>query len=263
MNEHALRILEYEKIKQQLMHHTASSLGKGLIHELTPSGDLDKVIKMQEATDEGTTVLRLKGSVPFGGITDVRPALKRSKIGGLLQARELIDLADTIRGARLMKKFILNLIEDQELELPILQECTETIDPPGELERKIRRAIDDQGGVMDSASPALRHIRGQIRTCDSRVKQKLENIVRSSGKMLSETLITIRNDRQVIPVKQQYRASFGGIVHDQSASGATLFIEPQAIVDLNNQLSEARAKERHEIERIYACSLRKPPSTRK
>ncbi|WP_028982757.1 endonuclease MutS2 [Sporolactobacillus terrae] len=250
MNEHALSILDYKKIKQQLMRHTASSLGKGLIHALTPSGELDKVIEMQEATDEGATVLRLKGSVPFGGITDVRPALKRSKIGGLLQARELIDLADTIRGARLMKKFILNLIEDQELELPILQECTETIDPPGELERKIRRAIDDQGAVMDSASPALRHIRGQIRTCDSRVKQKLENIVRSSGKMLSETIITIRNDRQVIPVKQQYRASFGGIVHDQSASGATLFIEPQAIVDLNNQLSEARAKERHEIERI-------------
>ncbi|MCL1630578.1 endonuclease MutS2 [Sporolactobacillus sp. CPB3-1] len=250
MNEHALRILEYEKIKQQLMYCAASSLGKERIAELTPSGSLDTVNRMQEETDEGATVLRLKGSVPFGGITDVRPALKRSKIGGMLQAKELIDLADTIRGARLMKKFIFDLIGNQEIELPILVDLVAQIDPPGGLERKIRSAIDDQGGVMDSASPALRQIRGQIRTCDSRVKQKLESIVRANNKMLSEQIITIRNDRQVIPVKQEYRASFGGIVHDQSASGATLFIEPQSIVDLNNQLSEARAKERHEIERI-------------
>ncbi|SFG44385.1 endonuclease MutS2 [Sporolactobacillus nakayamae] len=250
MNKHALRILEYEKIKQQLMHYTASSLGKSRIADLTPSGDLDEVKRMQGETEEGATVLRLKGSIPFGGITDVRSALKRSKIGGILQAKELIDIADTIRGARLMKSFITDLVEDRALDLPILMELVTAIDPPGSLERKIRSAIDDQGGVMDSASPALRHIRGQIRTCDSRVKQKLENIVRSNAKMLSEQIITIRNDRQVIPVKQEYRGSFGGIVHDQSASGATLFIEPQAIVDLNNQLSEARAKERHEIERI-------------
>jgi DNA mismatch repair protein MutS2 len=250
LNKHALRILEYEKIKQQLMHYTASSLGKSRIADLTPSGDLDEVKRMQGETEEGATVLRLKGSIPFGGITDVRSALKRSKIGGMLQAKELIDIADTIRGARLMKSFITDLVEDRALDLPILMELVTAIDPPGGLERKIRSAIDDQGGVMDSASPALRHIRGQIRTCDSRVKQKLENIVRSNAKMLSEQIITIRNDRQVIPVKQEYRGSFGGIVHDQSASGATLFIEPQAIVDLNNQLSEARAKERHEIERI-------------
>lgn len=250
VNKHALNALEYDKIKQQLMNYTASSLGKSRIETLAPAGDLQTVRRLQEETDEGATVLRLRGSVPFGGISDVRQSLKRSKIGGMLLARELIDLADTIRGIRLMKNFIFDLKEDKELELPILSELVAPMEAPGGLERKIRSAIDDQGGVMDSASTALRHIRGQIRTFDSRVKQKLENIVHSSGKMLSEALITIRNDRQVIPVKQEYRGSFGGIVHDQSASGATLFIEPQSIVDLNNQLSEARAKERHEIERI-------------
>ncbi|TGA99401.1 endonuclease MutS2 [Sporolactobacillus shoreae] len=250
MNKHALKALEYKKIKLQLINYTASSLGKSWIEELQPSGDLAEVKKLQEETDEGATVLRLKGSVPFGGITDVRPGLKRSKIGSILQAKELIDIADTIRGIRLMKSFILDLVESEEIELPILTGLVGEMEVPGGLERKIRSAIDDQGGVMDSASTALRHIRGQIRTFDSRVKQKLDNIVHSNGKMLSEAIITIRNDRQVIPVKQEYRASFGGIVHDQSASGATLFIEPQAIVDLNNQLSEARAKERHEIERI-------------
>lgn len=250
LNEHALKALEYKKIKQQLMDYTASSLGKSRIEQLQPSGDLEEVRRLQEETDEGATVLRLKGSVPFGGITDVRSGLKRSKIGSILQAKELIDIADTIRGVRLIKSFILDLAEDEELELPILTGLAGGMEVPGGLERKIRSAVDDQGGVMDSASTALRHIRGQIRTFDSRVKQKLENIVHSNGKMLSEAIITIRNDRQVIPVKQEYRASFGGIVHDQSASGATLFIEPQAIVDLNNQLSEARAKERHEVERI-------------
>ncbi|WP_010630391.1 endonuclease MutS2 [Sporolactobacillus vineae] len=250
MNDHALKALEYSKIKQQLMHYTASSLGKRRIEQLQPAETLEAVRNLQEETDEGATVLRLKGSIPFGGITDIRPALKRTKIGSMLLAKELIDIADTIRGIRLMKSFILDLAEDQELDLPILTGLVEHMTVPGGLEREIRSAIDDQGGVMDSASTTLRHIRGQIRTFDSRVKQKLENIVHSSGKMLSEAIITIRNDRQVIPVKQEYRGAFGGIVHDQSASGATLFIEPQSIVDLNNQLSEARAKERHEVERI-------------
>lgn len=250
MNEHALKALEYGKIKQQLLRCTASSLGKSRVEALLPFEDLAEADKAQEETDEGATVLRLRGSVPFGGITDIRQALKRSRIGGVLQAKELIDIADTIRGTRILKKFILDTVENEELELPILIELVNGMTVPGGLERKIRSSIDDQGGVMDTASPALRHIRSQIRSYDSRVKQKLENIVRSGGKMLSEAIITIRSDRQVIPVKQEYRTSFGGIVHDQSASGATLFIEPQAVVDLNNQLSEARARERHEVERI-------------
>ncbi|MFT8391826.1 MAG: endonuclease MutS2 [Sporolactobacillus sp.] len=250
MNAHALHALEYQKVKQQLMAYTASSLGKSRIEGLEPASDLPTVRARQEATDEGATVLRLGGSLPFGGISDNRQSLKRAKIGGILMARELIDLADTIRGIRLIKNFIMNLKEDKALTLPILTALIDPMEAPGTLERQIRSAIDDQGGVMDSASPALRHIRGQIRTCDSRVKQKLESIVHANGKMLSEALITIRNDRQVIPVKQEYRAAFGGIVHDQSASGATLFIEPQSIVELNNQLSEAHAKERHEVERI-------------
>lgn len=251
MNAHVLRALEFDKIKQKLAECASSSLGKRLIGDLLPSSRLDEVRDWQAETDEGATVLRLRGHVPFGGITDVRPSLKRAAIGSVLQAKELIDIADMIRGTRLIKKFIFDLSEEGAA-LPILLTIADRIEPEGGLERAIRSAIDDQGGVMDSASTTLRHIRGQIRTLDSRVKEKLDSIVRSHGtqKMLSEALITIRNDRQVIPVKQEYRTAFGGIVHDQSASGATLFIEPQSIVDLNNQLSEARAKERHEIERI-------------
>lgn len=253
MNEHALKILEYEKIKQQLMHYPASSLGKSRIAQLRPVETLAEAEKLQEETDEGATVLRLKGSVPFGGVTDVRPALKHSAIGSVLQGKELIDIADTIRGMRLIKQFILDMAADDEVPaLSILTGIAESLNAPGGVERRIRSAIDDQGAVMDSASTALRHIRGQIRTFDNRVKQKLDSFIHTSGtaKLLSEAIITIRNGRQVVPVKQQYRSAFPGIVHDQSASGATLFIEPQAVVDLNNQLSEARAKERHEVQRI-------------
>ncbi|MFT8871664.1 MAG: endonuclease MutS2 [Sporolactobacillus sp.] len=250
MNEHALHALEYEKIKQQLLRHTASSLGKSRVEVLRPAAELADVEQLQAETEEGATVLRLSGSIPFGGISDGRPALKRAAIGGVLSGHELIDLADTIRGIRRIKTFIINLRDDKQIALPCLSSLVDAMEAPGTLEREIRATVDDQGGILDDASPALRHIRAQIRTNDSRVKQKLESIVRSSAKMLSEALITIRNGRQVLPVKQEYRAALGGIVHDQSASGATFFIEPQAVVELNNQLSEAQAKERHEIEKI-------------
>lgn len=252
MNEHTLKVLEYEKIRQRLRACTASSLGKRRIDRLDPSDDVNEVRQRQEETDEGATVLRVVGPLPFGGITDIRPSLKRSKIGGALSGRELIAIADTIRGGRLIKKFLFDVREDKKLDVPILTGLAAQMEPNGRLERRIRETVDDRGDVMDSASPALQQIRGQIRTYDSRIKQKLDSLIRShtTAKMLSEAIVTIRNGRQVLPVRQEYRTSFGGIVHDQSASGATLFIEPQAIVDLNNRLSEARSRERHEVERI-------------
>src|SRR5699024_2112691 len=138
------------------------------------------------------------------------------------------------------------------IDVPELEQIVAGIFPLTELERKIKGAIDDHGEVMDIASPALRQIRRQIRTSEAAVRSKLENYLRSPDqqKKLSDTIITIRNDRYVLPVKQEYRSSFGGIVHDQSSSGATLFIEPQAVVTLNNELREGKMKERQEIERI-------------
>lgn len=252
--ERILRVLEFEKMKQQLIGHVSSSLGRNKVERLTPSTKVEEVRRWQLETSEGAKVLRLKGHVPLGGITDVTPHVKRAKIGGALAASELIQVASTIYGGRTVRKFIVEMVEEEEVTLPLLYEYAEQLTPLTDVEREIKQCIDDNGHVLDSASSELRTIRQQVRSYESGVRSKLESITRSSStqKMLSDAIVTIRNDRFVIPVKQEYRSSFGGIVHDQSASGATLFIEPQAIVTLNNQLREAKVKETREIERILA-----------
>ncbi|WP_227936653.1 endonuclease MutS2 [Alkalihalobacillus deserti] len=250
--ERVLRVLEFEKMKKQLTGHVSSSLGRQKVLALKPSTDKEEVEKWQKETSEGAKVLRLKGNAPLGGITDVVAHAKRAKIGGALAAHELMEVASTIYGGRRLKKFIVTLVEEEEIDLPLLHLYSEEIEPLTDVEREIKQCIDDNGHVMDSASSELRTIRSQVRSYESSVRSKLESITRSSSsqKMLSDAIVTIRNDRFVIPVKQEYRSSFGGIIHDQSASGATLFIEPQAIVVLNNQLREAKVKEKREIERI-------------
>ncbi|KMK74597.1 endonuclease MutS2 [Alkalihalobacillus pseudalcaliphilus] len=248
--ERVLRVLEYEKMKQQLSEHVSSSLGRKKVSELKPSIEKEQILIWQKETSEGANVLRFKGRIPFGGIYDVNAHTKRAKIGGVLAANELMEIASTIYGGRQLKKFIVELVEEEERELPYLYEHAKTIEPLTHIEKAIKQCIDDNGHVLDSASQALRTIRHQVRSYEASVRSKLEQMTRSSSKMLSDSIITIRNERFVIPVKQEYRASFGGIVHDQSSSGQTLFIEPQAVVTLNNQLREAKVKEQREIERI-------------
>ncbi|WP_257346482.1 endonuclease MutS2 [Pseudalkalibacillus decolorationis] len=251
MNERILRVLEYTKIKEQLLGHVSSSLGKEKINKLVPWTTIEDVKHQQNSTDEGVQVLRLKGHVPLGGIRDIRSSIKRSEIGGILNPEELVDISTTIYGGRRFKRFIEGLLED-EIDLPILANFTGQIVPLTDLEQEINLCIDDNGAVLDSASSTLKTIRQQLRSFESRIREKLESIIRSSKsqKMLSDTIVTIRNDRYVIPVKQEYRSSFGGMIHDQSASGATLFIEPQSVVTINNQLKEAKNKEYQEIQRI-------------
>ncbi|WP_026701442.1 endonuclease MutS2 [Salibacterium aidingense] len=251
MNARVLRVLEYDKMKEQLKEHVASSLGRRKTEALEPYTDLGTARREQKRTEEGAKVLRLKGQAPLGGITDINAHLKRAQIGGTLHAGELLEIADTIYGGRRIKTFIETMVEE-EVDLPQLAELTAPITPLTDLEREIKQSIDEHGGVLDSATPALRSIRQKIRGTEAEIRSKLEQLTRSSGqqKKLSDAIVTIRNDRYVVPVKQEYRSSFGGIVHDQSASGATLFIEPQSVVTMNNQLNEVRGQERQEIERI-------------
>ncbi|WP_394217975.1 endonuclease MutS2 [Halobacillus trueperi] len=247
MNQRILHVLEFKKIIEQLNEQAASSLGKEKTSALKPSSDLEEVRHLQMETDEAGQVLRLKGHVPLGGIFDIKPSLKRTTIGGTLSALECLDVASTIYGGRQLKRFIEDM---EEPEMPILRDMVSTIAPLRDLESEIRNCIDDHGGVMDGASEKLRSIRSKIRTYESRVRDKMESFTKSKSKMLSDAIVTIRNERYVLPVKQEYRGSIGGIVHDQSSSGATLFIEPQTVVDLNNQLQEARVQEKNEIEKI-------------
>jgi DNA mismatch repair protein MutS2 len=246
-----LKVLEYEKVKEQLAKHASSSLGKEKVDQLVPTTSFEEAVKWQDMTDEATIILRLKGNVPLGGIHDIRAFAKRSKIGSTLSPHELLDISSTLYASRQVKKFIEELIEE-ELSIPFLQKYSEKLIVLPDLEKRINYCIGDNGEVLDGASDKLRTLRQQLKTLESRAREKLENIIRSSSaqKMLSDAIITIRNDRYVIPVKQEYRSAFGGMVHDQSASGATLFIEPQSVVEINNTLNETKLKERQEIERI-------------
>ncbi|WP_337019940.1 endonuclease MutS2 [Oceanobacillus massiliensis] len=247
MNERILRVLEFKKIIEQLNSQAATSLGKDQVSQLKPSTDLAEVIQLQQETDEAASIVRLDKAIPLGGITDIRESLKRSAIGGILSGEECLDVANTVYGGRQVKAFIENL---EEPELPVLEELVDRITPLRELEQHIKSCIDDHGHMMDSASAKLRSIRSSIRTYENRIREKLESYTRNNSSMLSDAIVTIRNDRYVLPVKQEYRGTIGGIVHDQSSSGQTLFMEPKAVVDLNNQLHEAISKEQQEIEQI-------------
>lgn len=248
MNQRVLQVLEYNKIIDKLIEQAETSIGKEETSRVVPEIELSKVNVLQEETDEAVQILRLNKAIPFGGIRDVRESLKRSVIGGVLTASECLDIANTVYGGRQVKNFITGLEE----ELPILKDLVDDIASLRELEQAIRRCIDDNGEVLDNASSKLRSIRSQIRAFEANVREKLESYTRSHSKMLSDAIVTIRNDRYVLPVKQEYRAQIGGIVHDQSSSGQTLFMEPRAVVDLNNKLQQAVLNERQEIERILS-----------
>ncbi|RTE08710.1 endonuclease MutS2 [Paenibacillus whitsoniae] len=250
MNKKIIKTLEYEKILHKLAYHAATSLGKEAVEALEPSGDFELVKLRLQATDEAVNVERLKGNAPFGGIRDIRASLHRARIGGMLNPTELLDISTTMFGARRLKRFILAVHE--EYSLPMLKEKVELLTENKPLEDKINACIDENAVVVDSASPELGRIRSELRTGESRVRERLEQMIRNSSvqKMLQDVLITIRNDRFVIPVKAEYRSSFGGMIHDQSASGATLYIEPDAIVQLNNKIRELKFKEEAEIEKV-------------
>ncbi|MDP4085372.1 MAG: endonuclease MutS2 [Bacillota bacterium] len=251
MQQKALKVLEFDKVKEQLWEHATSSLGRERVRNLLPSISFDEVVKLQAETDEAATVIRLKGNVPLLGIHDIRANIKRSVIGSVLSPFELVQIASTIHSSRQMKRFIEEM-GDEGVQIPILLEQVSKVIPLTNLEQTIKNAIDESGEVLDSASELLRSLRNQLRSNEARVREKLESMIRSSNaqKMLSDAIVTIRNDRFVLPVKQEYRGHYGGIIHDQSSSGQTLFIEPQAIVQLNNQLQDIRVKEQLEIERI-------------
>lgn len=250
MNDKALHTLEYDKIIRRLTEACATSLGKERAQQLRPTRDLREAARLLRETDEAVRASALKGAAPFGGIVDVRPQLSRAKLGGMLQPADLIDIAQLITGIRKLKRYVATVAE--EAQVPLLEDLCEPLTDCKPLETEIRRCIDEQGDVLDSASSELASIRRDIRIGEGRAREKLESMIRTGSvqKMLQEALITIRGDRYVIPVKQEYRAHFGGIVHDQSGSGATLFIEPEAVVQLNNKLRELKLREQKEVERI-------------
>lgn len=250
--ERALRTLEYYKIREEVSNYCTSSIGKSHIDNLIPSVDFVEVTKLLEEMDEGMSILRLRGNVPMGGMTDIRPHAKRAQIGGMLSPTELMEIASTIRASKILRQFLENVAESEDVKIPHFLQKKEDIPILTALEHEINDCVDENGSVLDSASSTLRSIRQQLRIQVSRVREKLESYTRgaNAAKMLSDSIITIRNDRYVIPVKSEYRSHYGGIIHDQSSSGQTLFIEPSAVVQINNDIRSLKVKEQEEINRI-------------
>ena len=251
MEQWTLKSLEYEQVKEIVKNEAATVLGKEKVSQLTPSGQADQVKHRLQATQEGMDLIRLKGDLPLGGVRDIRAAVRRAEMKGVLTEAECLDIASTISAGRKVKSF-LRQVEEEEAPLPILRGLTEQVESLDWIEKEILQSIDDQGVVKDQASPGLGKIRSRIGEAKRQIQQTLQGILRNSHytKMMQEAIITQRFDRYVIPVKQEYRSQFPGIVHDQSSSGATLFIEPEAVVSWNNRLRQLELSEKQEVEKV-------------
>lgn len=252
METRVLKTLEFDKIRDMVATHCTSFAGRSYIENLVPVSEFDEVVRLLEEMDEGLSILRVRGNVPMGGISDIRPHAKRAQQGGMLSAYELMEVANTIRASRVLRQFIEAIVADEDIDIPHFIAKKDLIPILTGLEHEINACIDDNGYVVDSASGSLRSIRQGLRVQESRVREKLESYTRgrNAAKMLSDAIVTIRNDRFVIPVKAEYRSHYGGVIHDMSSSGQTLFIEPDAVVQANNEIRRLKMQEQEEIEKI-------------
>lgn len=248
MEAAVLSTLEYDKIRDMLAARTGSVMGRELAHELVPVSEAQQVKKRLAETAEARGILNHIATVPLGGIRDVRSTLKKAELGAILEPHELLAVASTLYAARRIKAFFADL----SIEASLLALRASQIMVLRNIETVIEATVNEHGVIRDDASSELLKLRREIKQAQSRVKEKLDNILRSGEyqKYFQDALVTMRGDRYVIPIKQEYRNNFPGIVHDQSASGATLFIEPMAIVNLNNDIKQLITAEKHEIERI-------------
>ena len=250
LKEKALRILEYNKIIEMLCESTVSGMGRDIAADLKPSGDLNEIKELLQETTEAVNLILKKGSIPIGGVQDIRTAMKKVRLGSALEPGELLKVSDTLRAARGLKAF---MKEDKgEESFPIIEYYIETLSAYKNIEDRINSAIISEEEIADNASPQLSGIRRKVKERTASMRDKLNHMISSSAyqKYLQEPIITVRGDRHVIPVKQEFRTNIPGIVHDQSASGATLFIEPMAIVEMNNDIKKLKIDEENEIERI-------------
>jgi len=250
MDKRTGEILEFDKIAQFLAARTATSFGRELAETLAPVTDIALIGEWQKETSEAKALLGYAPEVPFGGIKNLRPYLRRAAVGGALEPGELLDVADTLAGSRRLRDFL--GAEETAERHPRLAGLASEIGVYNSVENGIRACINDYGEVVDAASEELGRLRRQVRTANSRIKERLDAFLHAAAnqKMLQEPIVTLRGDRYVIPVKQEYRGQVPGIIHDQSASGATLFIEPLAVVEANNDLRQLLLKEKQEIQRI-------------
>ena len=255
MNKKALKTLEYDKIIDKLTALADTSQGKELCAKLLPQTDIILIKQAQEETSDGLTRLFRKGSISFAGIYDIRSSIMRLEIGSSLGAGELLHISSTLDATLRVKAYGGYSSGDEEEDELIEDSLTDhftNLEPLTPLNKEIKRCIISEEEIADDASPELKNIRRNIKNTNDRIQSDLTSILHSSKDMLQESIVTTRNGRYCLPVKSEYKNRFQGMIHDQSATGATLFIEPMAIVKLNNELKELAIREQKEIEKILA-----------
>lgn len=248
--EKSLTTLELPAVLEMLAAEAVGDTAKEQARALKPSTEPAEVRRRQEETNAAKTMMVVRGSPSFSGVKDVRPSLARADLGGALNTRELLDIARVLQCARLVRGYI---TDDTVGKTPI-DHLFYALHANKFLEEKISTSISGEDEIADGASPELANIRRQMRSAAARARDALQKIISSPGyaKALQEPIITMRQDRYVVPVKAEHKGAVPGLVHDISASGATLFIEPMAAVKANNELRELSAKEKLEIDRILA-----------
>ena len=271
MNQKALKTLEYTKIITQLESHAASPLGKSLCRELSPSSDLEEIRTRQAQTTDAVNRVRLKGSVSFSGLREIGGSLKRLEIGSSLSIPELLSISSVLTVASRAKAYGRRDTEDPPVFTPrfpgqkppkqaevaeyvpdSLDPLFQSIEPLTPLNNEIKRCILSEDEIADEASPGLSRVRRSIKAAADRIHTQLNSILNSHRTYLQDAVITMRDGRYCLPVKAEYKNQVSGMVHDQSATGSTLFIEPMAIVKLNNEIRELEIQEQKEIEAVLA-----------
>jgi DNA mismatch repair protein MutS2 len=252
MNKKILDVLAFDQVKQLVSQYLVTAQGKEELAKLAPSADAQQIATWLAETADALKVQRLRGGIPVPKIENIRPQMKRIEIGADLNGVELAQVGRVLVTANELKRFFEDLA-DSEIEFERLYDWNKQLVTLPTLSRRLKEAVDEDGRLTDEASSELRTIRQNIRRSEKTIRETLDGLVRGgNAKYLSDTIVTMRNERYVIPVKQEYRGVFGGVVHDQSSSGQTLFIEPKQVVDQNNRLRQHQIAERTEIERILA-----------
>ena len=252
MNNKVLQTLEYDKIKLQLNDFLSTPTGLQEANELQPVSDVDLINHWLAETADAVLIDRLKGGIPLSKLSDITPHLKRLNIEASLSATELSEMSLVLRNTSTIASFF-EQMQDEAIgeSLRVLPEQAKNLVTLPDITRQIQIAIDSSGRLNDEASYELKHVRDRINGTEQAVKNQMQAYTRGkTAQYLSDPIVTIRYDRYVLPVKAEYRSQFGGVVHDQSQTGQTLYVEPQAVVTLNNKLSELRVQEQAEEQRV-------------
>ena len=245
MNQKALKTLEYHKIIDTLTEYASTEPGKRLCRELLPSCDYQEIVQNQQETSDAVTRVRQKGSISFGGVKDITDSLKRLEIGSSLNILELLAISSVLTVSARAKAY--GRREESELPDDSLDEMFRLLEPLTPVNTEIKRCILSEDEVNDDASPGLRQVRRQMKIINDRIHTQLNSVLNSSRTYLQDAVITMRDGRYCLPVKAEHKSQVPGMVHDQSATGSTVFIEPMAVIRLNNELRELEIQEKREI----------------